>query len=146
MLMRGMRIEDAIEAGRRTLERLLTEHFPLERPVFEGLLGGDLGARDRGSIRSGGYVIDTLTASLWCSLRARDFSSGLLEAVNLGGDADTTGAVVGGLLGLRFGRRSIPDAWLQALTRLDDVRSLGERFSDACRSRWAEDQSFFSEA
>ncbi|MBQ6401794.1 MAG: ADP-ribosylglycohydrolase family protein [Firmicutes bacterium] len=57
-------------------------------------------------IRSGGYVVDTLEASLWVLAHSHDFREAVLAAVNLGGDTDTTGAVCGGLAGIAFGLES----------------------------------------
>ena len=54
-------------------------------------------------IRSGGFVVDTLEASLWCLANNRDFRETVLAAVNLGKDTDTTGAVCGGLAGIVYG-------------------------------------------
>lgn len=66
-------------------------------------------------ILSGGYVRETLEASLWCLLNTRDYPSCILKAVNLGGDTDTTGAVAGGLAGLTYGLEGIPETWLEDL-------------------------------
>ncbi|MCH5290750.1 MAG: ADP-ribosylglycohydrolase family protein [Treponema sp.] len=46
-------------------------------------------------IKSTGYVVDTLEASLWCLLKTSSFREALEAAVNLGGDTDTIGAVTG---------------------------------------------------
>ena len=54
-------------------------------------------------IRSGGFVVDTLEASLWCLANNRDFRETVLAAVNLGKDTDTAGAVCGGLAGIVYG-------------------------------------------
>ncbi len=50
-----------------------------------------------------------------------------------------TGAVVGGLLGLRFGIDSIPEAWARAVARHEDLKRLNERFAAACERRWCGD-------
>lgn len=54
-------------------------------------------------IKSGGYVVDTLEASLWSILNSNSFEEAVLTAVNLGSDTDTTGAVAGGLAGIVYG-------------------------------------------
>lgn len=54
-------------------------------------------------IRSGGYVVDTLEASLWCLIHNQNFRDTVLTAINLGKDTDTTGAVCGGLAGIVYG-------------------------------------------
>jgi ADP-ribosylglycohydrolase/tetratricopeptide (TPR) repeat protein len=42
---------------------------------------------------------DTVAAALWCATRATSLRSGLVSAVQLGGDTDTVAALVGGLMG-----------------------------------------------
>lgn len=66
-------------------------------------------------IRSGGYVVDTLEAALWCFLNSSDYRECVLKAVNLGRDTDTTAAVAGGLAGLYYGYEGIPEAWREKL-------------------------------
>jgi ADP-ribosyl-[dinitrogen reductase] hydrolase len=50
----------------------------------------------------------------------------LLLAVNLGDDADTTGAVYGQLAGAYYGERGIPEPWLRKLAH----RLLLEHFAE----------------
>jgi ADP-ribosylglycohydrolase len=82
-------------------------------------------------IRSDGYVVHTLEASVWCLLATGDFPSAVLKAVNLGGDADTTGAVTGGLAGICYGEGGLPGEWLDALARRKDIEDLARRFAEA---------------
>jgi ADP-ribosylglycohydrolase len=42
---------------------------------------------------------ETVAAVLWCATRATSLRSGLVNAVQLGGDTDTVAALVGGLMG-----------------------------------------------
>ncbi|CAN5472697.1 ADP-ribosylglycohydrolase family protein [soil metagenome] len=68
-------------------------------------------------IRGTGYVVRSLEAALWAFFRSDDFRTGCLLAVNLGDDADTTGAVYGQLAGAYYGRKGIPEAWLNRLAK-----------------------------
>jgi ADP-ribosyl-[dinitrogen reductase] hydrolase len=54
-------------------------------------------------IKGTGYVVDSLEAALWAFYNSESFESGCLLAVNLGDDADTTGAVYGQLAGGHYG-------------------------------------------
>ena len=54
-------------------------------------------------IRSGGYVVETLEASLWSLANSSSFEEAVLRSINLGKDTDTTGAVCGGLAGIVYG-------------------------------------------
>jgi ADP-ribosylglycohydrolase len=64
----------------------------------------------------GGWVAeDALAIGVYCALVARDFSSGVLLAVNHSGDSDSTASICGNLLGARGGLASIPPGWINQL-------------------------------
>lgn len=136
-LVRGRDIEDAIADGQRVVQRSIGGEFPSEAAVFQRLLSPSLANLDEQEISSSGYVVHCLEASLWCTLRAESYRDGVLAAVNLGDDTDTTGAVAGALLGLRFGLQQIPADWIETLARLADLRALVERFQEACLQQWS---------
>lgn len=83
-----------------------------------GLLGAD-----PSGVRSGGYVLDTLDAAVWCLLNTGDYRSCALAAVNLGDDTDTTAAVAGALAGIAYGADAIPEEWTAALRGRDVIDS-----------------------
>lgn len=58
---------------------------------------------------------EALGVALFCALRATDFEYGLRMAVNHDGDSDTTGILVGQLLGAKYGLEAIPNRWLDSL-------------------------------
>lgn len=70
---------------------------------------------DKDEIKSGGFVLDTLKASLWCILNTDNYKDAVLKAVNLGSDTDTTAAVTGGLAGIIYGIDTIPKDWIDKL-------------------------------
>ena len=74
-----------------------------------------------------GYVIDTLTAALWAFHHLHDFRHGALAAVNLCGDADTTGAVYGQLAGAHYGLSGIPEEWRAVLPDGDQIADVARR-------------------
>lgn len=84
---------------------------------FERILSADISALPERDIRSGGFVIDTLEAALWCFLTTDNYQDAVLKAVNLGEDTDTTAAVTGALAGLAYGLASIPAQWLEQVAR-----------------------------
>jgi len=98
-----------------------------EADKFERILSGRLPDISDKAIDSGGYVMATLEASLWCLLRHETYAETVLAAVNLGDDTDTTGAVTGGLAGLYYGEAAIPPEWLQVLARRADIEDLARR-------------------
>ena len=98
--------------------------WAVELDHFQFLLAGSLGDRPESEIQSSGYVVETLTSSLWCLLTTSGFEECVLRAVNLGGDTDTTGCVAGGLAGVHYGLNAIPVKWLGVLARRDEIESL----------------------
>jgi len=70
-------------------------------------------------ISSSGFVVNTLVASIWSILTTVDFEEAVLQAVNLGDDSDTTGAVTGGLAGILYGFDSIPKELIKDLVEFD---------------------------
>ena len=62
-----------------------------------------------------GYVVDSFAAAIHCLLTTNSFENALVKAVNLGGDADTIGAIIGGLAGAAYGFKAIPKAWVKPL-------------------------------
>ena len=71
------------------------------------------------SIKSSGYVLHTIEASLWSFFSTSSFEDGAIRAVNLGDDADTVGAIYGGLAGAYYGFDGIPRRWVDDLQRRD---------------------------
>jgi ADP-ribosylglycohydrolase len=92
-------------------------------------LSPDLAATPESAIGSSGYVIDTLTAGLWCLLTSGSYSEAVLKAVNLGGDTDTTGIAAGGLAGVHYGLAAVPERWRLAMARANDLEQLFATFA-----------------
>ena len=80
----------------------LWEHEPLH-PKVASVARGSFHAKEPPAIRGGGYIVDALEAALWALRSTRTFEHGVLAAVNLGDDADTTAAIFG-----PAGRRAVP--------------------------------------
>lgn len=83
--------------------------------------------RSRASIRSSGYVVDTLEAALWCLATTDSYRECVLKAVNLGDDTDTVAAVAGGFAGGVYGLKAIPREWLKSLQRKEYIEDLCEK-------------------
>jgi len=62
-----------------------------------------------------GWVVETLQAVLQGLVDVGGFENCLVDVVNRGGDADTTGAIAGMLAGAMYGRAALPARWLKAL-------------------------------
>jgi len=81
----------------------------------------------RADVKSGGYVLHTLGAALWSFVHYDNFEEVVVAAVNLGGDADSTGAVAGALAGARYGASAIPERWLEVLQNRQELTDLADR-------------------
>lgn len=126
---------DPATAYRNTISnvRALYDTHPswsVELDRFRTFLSGELGRRPENEIYSSGYVVQTLTASVWCLLTTTSYHDCVLKAVNLGGDTDTTGCVAGGLAGVLYGLESIPHDWKSVLARHNDIEKLFNEFAD----------------
>ncbi len=107
-----------------------SEHAEIER--FKRIWNGSLVTLSQEEIASSGYVLHTLEASLWTLLHTNNYREAVLQAVNLGEDTDTTGAVTGGLAGIYYGYEAIPPTWLDQLTRRAEVEELCVEFAKSC--------------
>ncbi|HET8685879.1 MAG TPA: ADP-ribosylglycohydrolase family protein [Methanosarcina sp.] len=72
-------------------------------------------------IKGSGFVVESYEAALWCFLKTNSFEEAVLTAVNLGDDADTTGAIVGQLAGAFYGVEGIPEHWPDKLHMRDMI-------------------------
>jgi hypothetical protein len=62
-------------------------------------------------------------SAIYLFLRYRErYADALIEVLNAGGDTDSVGAVVGALCGAAGGEEAIPDAWLEGLRALEQIR------------------------
>lgn len=100
-------------------------------PRIDAVAAGSFLEKEPLEIRGSGYVVASLEAALWAFSRSSSFEEGLLLAVNLGEDADTTGAVYGQIAGAYYGADRIPSAWLDRLHALDTIRELALRLATA---------------
>lgn len=116
-------------------ERLLAPRFsPIQgywdthplAPAIDAVAAGSFLTKSPPAIRGTGYVVASLEAALWAFAQSRSFEHGALLAVNLGDDADTTGAVYGQLAGAFYGAEGIPAAWRERLTMREGIARLAD--------------------
>lgn len=79
--------------------------------------------------RLGGWVVDAMRIAVGSAATTGSFKDAVVTAVNLGGDADTNGAITGGLAGAWYGYDAIPAEWISALA--PDVRETLIRLTNA---------------
>ena len=84
------------------------------------------------ALGEGWIAEEALAISLYAALVAPDLESGVILAVNHGGDSDSTGAIAGNLLGAMYGLNAIPPRWLADL----ELREVIEEVADDLASMW----------
>ena len=106
---------DKFSAYSLVVDEFLEKYSKEELEPFSRIMSKELFNLSRDDINSGGYVIDTLEASVWCFLKNDFYFNCVLAAVNLGRDTDTTGAVCGGLAGIYYGFDKTSNVWIEEL-------------------------------
>ena len=117
-----------------TKEEVLAPHYHPAGETWEGMTpaiaaiaAGSFKEKNPPEIRGTGYVVQSLEAALWAFHRSSTFEEGALMAVNLGEDADTTGAIFGQLGGALYGLDGIPARWLEMLHGREMILDFGRR-------------------
>ncbi len=121
----------AYERMRKDVKALWSEiaFADAEKAHFQRVIEQNIYQIERKDIKSGGYVIESLEAALWCFLRKDNFVSAVLSAVNLGQDTDTTAAITGGISGIYYGLTEVPTHWITSLPRIDEIITLGNKLN-----------------
>ncbi|CAH0241746.1 MULTISPECIES: ADP-ribosylglycohydrolase family protein [Pseudomonas] len=96
-------------------------------PKVTSIARGDYLAKSRDDIQGSGYCVASLEAALWCFHHTDSFAAAILEAANLGDDADTTAAIVGQLAGAHYGVQAIPEGWLAKLHMRADIQACADQ-------------------
>jgi ADP-ribosyl-[dinitrogen reductase] hydrolase len=125
----------------RSKEELLSSFFypatgqqywkrhPLSPEIAE-IANGSFKQKEPPAIIGSGFVVRSLEAVLWAFYRSDSFRDGALRAVNLGNDADTTGAIFGQLAGAFYGVNAIPEDWIERLTMRDFIGQSADALFD----------------
>jgi ADP-ribosylglycohydrolase len=100
--------------------RILNDIRPLHQLIQE-VARGSFRHKQPPAIKGSGWVVQSLEAALWAFHAADSFEEAVLRAVNLGNDADTTGAVCGQLAGAYWGEAGIPESLRSGLARMDMI-------------------------
>ena len=108
----------------------LWDRCPLHA-LIEGVASGSFLEKQPPAIKGTGYVVHSLEAALWAFAHTDDFRSGALAVVNLGDDADTTGAIFGQLAGAYYGIDGIPSDWRERIARREEIEAVASALHDA---------------
>lgn len=139
--LRGIAAADLLAPDHVPAELARAGAEPLSSPVVDLLEGGwrDVPEARLAGIRpSGGGALDGLAVALGALHRGRSsFRTGVLWAVNLGGDADANGAIAGQLLGVLHGAASLPVPWRTGIAAPGLLIDFGERLLSAALDQLA---------
>ena len=134
-----------------TLREIVIEAMKTAEKIFEGdkhlkeltdiidraivLSGNDFDDLENIRALGQGWVAEeTLAIAIYCSLRyEKDFSRGIIAAVNHSGDSDSTGAVTGNILGALVGYDAIEDKWKKDLECADIVIEMADDICHGCQ-------------
>lgn len=99
-------------------------------PEIAEIAKGSFKQKEPPAIIGSGFVVRSLEAVLWAFYRSDSFREGALRAVNLGNDADTTGAIYGQLAGAFYGANAIPKDWTERLARREFIAEKADALFD----------------
>ena len=95
---------------------------------YDRLLKGDISKLKINEIKSSGYIVDTLEATIWVLLNTNNFNQAIIGAINLGDDTDTVGACTGGLAEIIYGTEQMNEEWKKSLLKYDYIEKLCKEF------------------
>jgi ADP-ribosyl-[dinitrogen reductase] hydrolase len=122
MLLRGL-------SGLSKEEILGEATVKISAPKISAIAVGSYLQKNISQIRGTGYVVESLEAALWCFYQTNTFETAILQAANLGDDADTTAAICGQIAGAYYGESGIPARWLEKLCMRAEIIDLTDKLS-----------------
>ncbi|MFK7806267.1 MAG: ADP-ribosylglycohydrolase family protein [Saprospiraceae bacterium] len=108
------------------------EFATIERKHFERVIQNDIRKTKIDDLKSGGYVIEVLESSIWFFLEKNNYEETILSIINIGHDTDTSAAIAGGLAGIYYGLKGIPEYWVASTARMEDIITLGNKLNEKC--------------
>jgi len=100
-------VQAGLLGGTRKDLKLLADALVAEEPLF---------AYDRKRIENpSGFIADTLRTVFQALFATDDLETALIDVINRGGDADTTGAILGMIAGALYGPAALPARWVRTL-------------------------------
>ena len=133
-IMTGATLHDAIDAARIELRRWPDHEETLhaiDSAVSAASVPGSPSAEVMESLGQGWVGEEALAIALYCALVAPDVRTGLLLAVNHGGDSDSTGSIAGNLLGAPYGYDALPGDLVEAVEARDLIATVADDLASA---------------
>lgn len=116
-------------AGQSKDQILFDTKFQVFAPKINDIVNGSYSQKSITQIRGTGYVAESLEAALWCFYQTDTFETAILQAANLGDDADTTAAICGQIAGAYYGESGIPAKWLNRVFMRAEITELADSLS-----------------
>lgn len=98
--------------------------------IFKRIIKDDISKYKLNDIYSSDNVVDTLEATLWVVLKSQSYKEALIGAINLGGNTNAIGALVGAVCGSIYGYDLIPLEWKEQIIRKEYLLDIFEEFSE----------------
>lgn len=128
-IINGKSVEDAVEESLKTL-KTYRGHEKVERLVKAAKELAKSNVEPEQAIYSlgeGWHGDEAIAISTYCALKSpNDFEKALIMAVNHNGDSDSTGAIVGNILGAHLGIDKIPEKWKNTVELSKELMQLGK--------------------
>jgi len=127
-VLRGASLPSTLDEAKTILKTRGDHEETLAAINLAVRLGRDSGDSDNHLRQLGqGWVAEeALAIAIYCALRSNSFEEGVMLAVNLTGDSDSTGAIAGSLLGALHGVEAIPQRWLEPLELREVVTAVAD--------------------
>jgi ADP-ribosyl-[dinitrogen reductase] hydrolase len=116
-------------SGQSKDQILFETKVKVSAPKINEIANGNYAQKTITQVRGTGYVVESLEAALWCFYQTDTFESAILQAANLGDDADTTAAICGQIAGAYYGESKIPARWLEKLFMRNEIAELADKLS-----------------
>lgn len=108
------------------MAEILDNHIDGEKSAYQSPY------KTREEVNNSGWAVSTLDAALWAFENSNSFEEGMILAVNLGGDADSIGAVYGQIAGAWYGFPQIPQRWIQSVKNFEKIEHLIDSLIEKC--------------
>jgi ADP-ribosyl-[dinitrogen reductase] hydrolase len=118
-------------SGQSKDQILFQTQVSLSSPKIKAIAQGSYSSKGISQIRGTGYVVESLEAALWCFYQTDTFEAAILQAANLGDDADTTAADCGQIAGAFYGEIGIPEKWLNKLHMREEITELANQLCES---------------
>ena len=88
------------------------------------LLENEIWTFSREEIKASHHIVESLEALIWVLTQTNSYIDAVLQAVNLGGDTASIGALTGAIAGILYTEKNIPNDWFDKLLLFEQVERL----------------------